>query len=144
MSHVSHILERKQGDVATIHEEATILEAATKMNQRKIGALVVMEEDRILGIVTERDILCRVVASRKDPATTHVRDIMTTKVAVCSPDTTLESCRSAMTSNKLRHLPVVDGKRLVGMVSIGDLMAFERAEQEQTIRWLHEYMHGPN
>lgn len=144
MTQVRHVLEKKGKEVATVDREASVLEAAQKMNERHIGAVLVLHQGKIAGIFTERDILNRVVAARKDPALTKVHEVMTSKVAVCSSDTPLESCRSAMTRNKLRHLPVVDGDRLVGMISIGDLMAREIQEQEETIRWLHEYMHGPN
>ncbi len=144
MSLVRHLLEKKGSDVATIGEKATVLEAAGKMNERRIGCLVVVDGDKIKGIFTERDILCRVVAARRDPATTRVAEVMTSKVAVCSPNSTVESCRAAMSRNKMRHLPVVDGDRLVGMLSSGDILSRELADQEETIRWLHEYMHGPN
>lgn len=144
MSLVRNVLEGKGGEVARVTGEATVLDAATIMNERRIGCVMVMDGDRIAGIFTERDILCRVVAPRKDPASTKVADVMTSKVAVCSPDTTLDACRSAMTRNKLRHLPVVDGTRLVGIVSSGDILARELKEQEETIHWLHQYMHGPN
>ncbi|RIK66805.1 MAG: histidine kinase [Planctomycetota bacterium] len=144
MSLVRHVLESKGRDVARVPPDATVLQAATIMNERRIGCVMVMDGDRIAGIFTERDILCRVVAARKDPALVKVSEVMTTKVAVCSPDTTIEACRSAMTRNKLRHLPVVDGTKLVGMVSSGDILARELKEQEETIHWLHQYMHGPN
>lgn len=144
MSLVRHVLESKGRDVARVPPDATVLQAATIMNERRIGCVMVMDDDRIAGIFTERDILCRVVAARKDPALVKVSEVMTTKVAVCSPETTIEACRSAMTRNKLRHLPVVDGTRLVGMVSSGDILARELKEQEETIHWLHQYMNGPN
>jgi CBS domain-containing protein len=144
MSLVQNVLNKKGGDVATVDHNATVLEAAEKMNERRIGAVMVMDGEKIAGIFTERDILCRIVAARKDPALVPVREVMTTKIAVCSPETTLESCRAAMTQNKMRHLPVVEGDRLVGMISSGDILARELAEQEEAIRWLHEYMHGPN
>lgn len=144
MSLVRHVLEMKGRDVARVTGDSTVLDAATVMNERRIGCVMVMDGEKIAGIFTERDILCRVVAVRKDPALTKVAEVMTTKVAVCSPETTIEACRSAMTRNKLRHLPVVDGTKLVGMVSSGDILARELKEQEETIHWLHQYMHGPN
>ncbi len=144
MTLVRHVIEKKGQDVAMVDREASVLEAAEKMNERRIGCVVVMHQGKIVGIFTERDILNRIVAAQKDPALTKVSEVMTAKVAVCSPDTPLESCRAAMSRNKMRHLPVVDGDRLVGMLSSGDLLAREIQEQEETIRWLHEYMHGPN
>ena len=128
----------------TIDRDATVLDAAAKMNERRIGALVVMHEDKIVGMFTERDVMNRVVAIRKDPAATRIREVMTTKVAFCTLETPLEECRTAMTKHKIRHLPVVDGGKLAGLLSSGDLLARELAAQEETIRFLHEYMQGPN
>lgn len=142
MSLVRDVLAKKGTNVATIERGATVLDAATLMNQRHIGALMVMEGEKIAGIFTERDILNRVVAARRDPATTRVEEVMTSKVAFCTRDQSLESCRSFMANKKLRHLPVVEDDKLVGMVSSGDILAREIQEQEETIKYLHEYMHG--
>ena len=90
------------------------------------------------------DVLNRVVAEHKDPAQTPVREVMTTKIACCEQSTTLEACRTVMTKNKIRHLPVIENGKLVGMISSGDILARELKEQEETIRYLHEYMQGPN
>ncbi|GMU33946.1 MAG: CBS domain-containing protein [Planctomycetia bacterium] len=144
MSLVRHIIEQKQGGVATIDRDATAQDAAELMHARRIGALVVLHDGNIIGIFTERDLLNRVVAEKKDPSDIKVFEVMTKKVAVCSPDTPIESCRAAMTNNKMRHLPVVNDGKLIGIISSGDILARELKEQEETIRWLHEYMHGPN
>jgi CBS domain-containing protein len=101
-----------------------------------------MDGDTIAGIFTERDLLNRIVAARRDADVTPVDEVMTERVAFCEPDTTLESCRTTMTRNKLRHLPVVHDGRLVGIISSGDILARELHDQEETIRYLHEYMHG--
>ena len=106
--------------------------------------MVVQNAGKIAGIFTERDLLNRVVATGLDPAATPVRDVMTTKLAVCTRDTTIEECRSAMTRNKMRHLPVVESGSLVGIISSGDILSRELVDQEETIRYLHEYMHGPS
>lgn len=142
MPTVQSVLDHKGRDVATIPADATVLDAARLMNERHIGALVVTEADRVVGVFTERDILTRVVGAECDPATTFVSDVMTTPVAVCSPETTRDECRNVMRSRRIRHLPVVASDRLVGIVSIGDLLVEESSDQEQTIRYLYEYMHG--
>jgi len=142
MNYVNDILERKGRDVAKVGCEATVLEAAQVMNQRHIGALVVTRGDKVVGIFTERDVLNRVVAKQLAPADTKVQDVMSAPVTVCAPGTSRNECRAVMKNRRLRHLPVVDGDKLVGIVSIGDILADSEAEQDQTIRSLYEYMHG--
>jgi CBS domain-containing protein len=145
MSRVRDVLSSKGNIVTTIGHDATVLDAAMVMNERRIGAVVVMDGGKIVGIFTERDLLNRVTVARKDPAATRVGEVMTQEVRVCSPDSPLEECRAAMTHHKLRHLPVADAAgRLIGIISIGDLVAREIAQQEETIRFLHDYMKGPN
>lgn len=142
MHSVQSIIERKGGDVVSIEEGATVLAAARVMNERHIGALVVTRGDKVVGIFTERDILNRVVAKQADPAGLLVRDVMSAPVACCAPDTSRAECRSVMRSRRIRHLPVVKDDKLVGMVSIGDLIEDAEAEQQETIRYLYEYMMG--
>ena len=145
MPKVRDILKAKGTAVITIHHEATVLDAALLMNERRIGALVVMDGDLIAGVFSERDLMTRVIVPRKEPAATMVRDVMTRQVRVCSVDSPLEECRAAMTHHKIRHLPAVDGEgKLAGLISIGDIVAREIAAQEETIRFLHDYMKGPN
>ena len=142
MSFVRDVLAIKSGDVATIDRDATVLEAARRMRERHIGCLVVMSAERIVGIFTERDMLYRIVAAERDPAATRVCDVMTDRVAFCASDTPLSACRTAMTRNRIRHLPVVEDGSLRGMISSGDILARELEDQQETIRWMHEYMHG--
>lgn len=143
MSLVSDLLAKKGRDVATVDKDATVFEAVSLMNERRIGAVMVMHQGRIAGIFTERDVMNRVVATEKNSKTTKVHEVMTEKVAFCVQNTTLEACRCIMTRHRLRHLPVVEGGKLVGMVSSGDILAQENKEQEETIKYLHEYMQGP-
>lgn len=142
MSFVRDVLATKTGGVATIDRDSTVLEAARRMRERHIGSLVVMSDGRIVGIFTERDMLYRIVAAERDPASTLICDVMTDRVAVCASDTPLEACRTAMTRNRIRHLPVVEDGNLCGMISSGDILARELEDQQETIRWMHEYMHG--
>jgi len=142
MSTVQTILEKKGPQVYRISEDQTVLDAARLMNEHRIGALVVTRGGKLVGIFTERDILCRIVAAQRDPARTLVREVMTSPVACCTPQTRREECRAVMRSRRLRHLPVVDGDRLVGMVSIGDVLEAAEADQVETIRYLYEYMIG--
>ena len=142
MPTVKDILERKPNDVAQIAAEATVHAAAKLMNQLKIGALVVTRGDTVVGIFTERDVLTRVVARRADPAATRIEEVMTTPIACCQTSTTLEECRAVMTSKRIRHLPVVEENRLLGMISSGDILAHEAATHKETIQYLHEYLYG--
>jgi len=143
MATVRDILSKKGSQVWSIGGETTVLHAAQFMSEHKIGALLVLDGDRIVGMFSERDILLRVVAEGRDPAQARVADVMTVEVACCTPDTSLEEARGAMKNRRIRHLPVVDGdERLLGVISIGDLNAFQVAHQEQTIFLLNEYLYG--
>ncbi len=143
MATVSDILAIKGAEVRAVGPEETVYEAAVKMNENKIGSLAVMQEGRLCGIITERDILQRVVADRRDPATTTVGEVMTTDLVCCRSHTPLEEARGVMKNRRIRHLPVVDDQgQLRGMVSIGDLNAHQATTQERTIHLLHEYIYG--
>jgi CBS domain-containing protein len=142
MHTVQHVLHKKGSSVATIDADATVLEAARLMNERRIGALVVTRHDKVIGIFTERDILNRVVAAQSSPAKTVVKDVMTTPVACCRRNTTEAECRAVMRGKRIRHLPVVEEDHLVGIISIGDIIEDENAEKDDTIRYLHEYLYG--
>lgn len=144
MSSAGEILKVKGSKVWTIRKHATVQEAAVLMNEHRIGAVVVTdEENSIAGMFTERDVLRRVVAEQRDPATTRVEEVMTCEVVCCTPATTVEEARGAMKNRRIRHLPVVDeGGRLLGLISIGDLNAHQAADQEQTIYIMREYLYG--
>lgn len=145
MSKVQDILAGKGNDVATIAHDKTALEAAMIMHDSHIGSVLVMRDGKIAGIFTERDLMNRIVAEQRDATTTRVVDVMTERIACCSPGTTLDACRSAMTKNRMRHLPVLDEDgRLVGIISSGDIMARELRDTEETLRYLHDYISGPN
>ena len=143
MAMVRDILAVKGTDVASVHPGATVYEAALRMNARKIGSLAVLDEGRLLGILTERDILQRIVGERRDPNTTRVEEVMTTEVVCCQLHTSLDEARGVMKNRRIRHMPVVsEAGDLQGMISIGDLNAHQANSQEQTIHLLHEYIYG--
>ena len=142
MHKVQHILDNKSEPVACIGEEETVLAAAALMNERRIGSLVVTRGAKVIGIISERDILTRIVAVERSPGETRVKEVMTTPVACCRPDTTEAECRAVMRRKRIRHLPVVADGQLVGMISIGDIIKDEYAEQQETIKYLYEYMYG--
>ncbi len=142
MSSVQTILDAKGSQVFNVAEDHTVLDAAHAMNEHRVGALVVTRSEKVVGIFTERDILNRVVAAGRDPSRTLVREVMSTPVACCTPETTHDECRTVMRTQRIRHLPVVQEERLVGIISIGDVLAAVEASQGQTIRYLYEYMYG--
>jgi CBS domain-containing protein len=143
MSTISELLTHKGNRVASVHPAASVYEAAVKMNEDKIGSLVVLDEGRLVGIVTERDILQRVVAQRRDAGATSVADVMTRQLVCGRLHTTLEEARSVMKNRRIRHLPIVDDSgKLLGLISIGDLNAHQANSQENTIHLLQEYITG--
>lgn len=143
MPTVQQILARKGSQVLTIAPTRSVLDAALLMNEHKIGALVVVEAGQVMGIITERDMLRRLVAKRRDPADTTVDQIMTREVICCRPNATIDETRTVFMQRRIRHLPVVDDDgTLVGMVSLGDMNAWELDGQELELNYLHEYIHG--
>lgn len=139
---VSSVLAEKGRQVYTIHKGATVCEAVREMNEKGVGALLVLEARHPLGIFTERDVLRRVVDSDRDPAFTKVAEVMSRQLVTVTPDTHVEEAMALMTNRRFRHLPVLDGGELVGMVSIGDLMRWVQMNQEDHIRYMTEYITG--
>ena len=143
MKTVSEVLRAKPDQtVWTITSSASVLEAVKLMAERNLGALVVTESGNVLGIVTERDYARKIILLGRSSKDTPVRDIMTAPVIAVRPDQTNEECMALMTEKRVRHLPVVDGATLVGLVSIGDLVKDIISEQKQTIRHLEHYITG--
>ena len=143
MATVRDILAEKGWHVLSIGEGATVLEAALLMNEHKIGGLAVLRDGCVIGMFTERDILQRVVAEQRNPASVTVGDVMTHSVTVAGSCTSIDEARSLMKHKRIRHLPIVDDDRKpVGMISIGDLNAHEIVTQEKTVGALREYLNG--
>jgi CBS domain-containing protein len=143
MATVRDILARKGTHVQSIGPDASVLDAALVMNEHKIGSLVVTDGGRLVGIITERDLMVRIVANRRDPAATAVRDVMTKELLCGSTDTTLDEARGVMMNRRIRHLPIIDeDEHLLGLVSIGDLNAHLAHDQQVTIHVMQEYIQG--
>jgi CBS domain-containing protein len=140
MTTVRQLLEHKGHDIAVVGADATVFEAIALMAERNIGSLLVMEDDSLVGIVTERDYARKVVLRGKASPTTPVREIMNAHVITVSPDDTVEECMTLMTDRRVRHLPVVEGIRLVGIISIGDLVQSIIGEQRSIIDHLEQYI----
>jgi CBS domain-containing protein len=141
MATLRDILARKGHDVISVRPTDTVLHAANLMNERGIGGLLVLEGDEPVGIFTERDVLRRVVAQGRDPAATRVADVMSSPVTSCEPDLSLEDGAALMTEQRIRHLPVRDAGRLAGVVTIGDLLAYQVSEQRTTIAQMTSYLY---
>lgn len=143
MAQVRDIVAVKGSHVMSIGRHATVLDAAVLMNDFKIGALVVIDDAKVVGIITERDVLRRVVAERRDPAEATVEEVMTRDIVVCTPDADIDEASLLMKERRVRHLPVIDSDGgMVGLISIGDVNAFHANSQEKTIYHLHEYIYG--
>ena len=140
MSTVADILQGKQRDVLQIGGEASVLDAVKAMVEANVGSLLVTDGDEIAGIVTERDYLRRAALAGRADAATPVREIMSAPVICVTPETSIEECMALMTERRIRHVPVVDGGALVGMISIGDLVKFQSTQQSVQIKYLTDYI----
>jgi len=139
---VEEMLQQKGHDVWTISPKATVMEALKLMAEKHIGALVVMHDDQVVGIISERDYARKVILRGKSSINTQVKEIMTDKVYYVSPKTTAEECLILTTQQSIRHLPVLENGKLVGLVSIGDVVKTIIGEQETEIRQLSDYISG--
>ena len=142
MRTVIDILNSKGHEVWSISPGESIFNAVQLMSEKGIGALLVMEEERPIGIVTERDYARKVALEGRSSKTARVHEIMSTRVVCVRPERTIEDCMALMTDKRARHLPVVDHKRVIGMISIGDLVKAVIAEQQFVIDQLHDYITG--
>jgi CBS domain-containing protein len=143
MPTVHDILLTKTDAVYSTTLETTVFDAVQKMNQHKLGALVVMDGAQVVGMFTERDVLRRIVGEQRNPLRTTVGEVMTDKVICCTPQMELDEVSAIMQQQRVRHLPVCDGDGLLhGMVSIGDVNAYHASHQEARITFLNEYIYG--
>jgi len=139
---IESLLRFKGREVWSIAPTATVYEAIARMSDRGVGALLVLSEGRLEGILSERDYARKVILKERSSKDTPVWEIMTERVITASPNSTVEECMRVMTENRIRHLPVVDGERVVGIVSIGDLVNWTITAHEETIVHLQGYIEG--
>jgi CBS domain-containing protein len=142
MTTVKHVLDEKGNDVHFIRPDASVFDALKLMAENDIGSLVVLEDDKLVGIITERHYAREIVLKGKTSPGTLVRDIMSTKVICARPDQPVEECMAVMTARAVRHLPVLEHGRLVGIVSIGDMVKSVIGDQKFIIEQLEHYIHG--
>ena len=139
---VSEILSHKGHNVWSIEPEATVYEALELMAEKNVGSLLVIEHDRLVGIMTERDYSRKVILKGRSSKETAVKEILSGQIFKVSPDHTVEDCMRLMTSHRVRHLPVLDGDHILGVVSIGDLVNWIISAQTATIEQLQTYIAG--
>lgn len=140
MGRVADILRTKGTEVHGVPPTATVHDAVVRMVDANVGSLLVVDGTSVVGIVTERDYLRQVALPERRPSTVEVREIMSAPVVAVTSESSIEECMELMTERRFRHLPVVDDGRLVGIVSIGDLVKARSAEQTSHIQVLHEYI----
>jgi CBS domain-containing protein len=140
MKLVRHILETKGHEIWSIAPNAPVYDAIKLMADKGVGALLVLKNAKMVGIVSERDYARKVILQGKSSKKTPVKEIMTAHVIYTSPDQTVENCMALMTARRVRHLPVLDGDQLLGVISIGDLVRAIIAEQEALIQQLENYI----
>ena len=142
MKTVRDILDTKGHDVWCVGLEDTVFEALRRMAQKEIGALVVMDGPRLAGIISERDYARKIVLLGRTSPNTLVKEIMTSHVAYTHPEQSVEECMAIMTNKRVRHLPVIEAGKLVGLISIGDLVKSIIADQKFIIEQLERYIIG--
>lgn len=142
MDRVWQILENKGHEVWSIGPDDTVLQALQRLAEKDIGALVVLDGGEVSGIFSERDYARKVILHGKTSAETRVHEVMSSRVLYVRPDQSVDECMAVMTENHIRHLPVMDGERLVGVISIGDLVKSVISHQEFIIEQLENYITG--
>ena len=140
MNTLREILDEKGSEVLRVDAGVSVLEAVEQMVDANVGSLLVTERDRDIGIVTERDYLRRVALSGRTDEEIGVREIISSPLIVATRETTVDECMALMTDRRIRHVPVVDGDKVVGIVSIGDLVKFTSKRQSFEIKYLTDYI----
>jgi CBS domain-containing protein len=139
---VENLLAEKDGRIWSITPDATVYEALVLMDQKDIGALLVMQGNKLIGILSERDYARKIIIKGKSSKDTLVREVMTTEVCYVDKKTNMDECLAIMTEKHIRHLPVMEQNRLIGLVSIGDVVKAIISEQEIVIDDLYNYING--
>lgn len=140
MQSMAQLLSTKGSRVWSISPDATVYEGLELMAEKNIGALLIIDGGRAVGIMSERDYARKIILEGRSSRDTQIRSIMTTRLVSARPDATIEECMAIMTRERIRHLPVVDGEAVVGMVSIGDLVKATIDQQQFTIEQLERYI----
>lgn len=142
MKTVKEILDLKGHDIWSVHADNSVFDAVKMMADKGVGSLLVMDGDKLVGIITERDYARKIILEDKSSKQSTVGEVMTRKVLCVSPERTIDECMALMTDKRARHLPVVDHKQVIGVLSIGDLVKAMISEQQILIDQLQHYISG--
>jgi len=142
MKSVKEILDAKGHDIWSVTSDSSVYDAVKLMAEKSIGSLLVMDDDKLVGIVTERDYARKVILEDKSSRNAAVNEVMTRKVLCVSPERTVDECMALMTEQRARHLPVLEHKQVIGVISIGDLVKAMINEQKFMIEQLQHYISG--
>ena len=142
MKLVQHLLDTKGADIISIDRDASVFDAIKLMADHAVGSLLVMDGDALIGIVTERDYARKVILKGRSSDETPVGDIMTTKVITSRPEESVKQCMELMSERRMRHLPIVVDDKVVGIISIGDLVQAIISDQQEEIEQLEQYISG--
>jgi len=142
MKTVQQLLESKRYSVVSVAPSSTVLDALKVMAEKEIGAVIVLDGEHLVGIFSERDYARKVVLQGKSSKDTPVREIMTERVVCVRPEQSIEDCMGLMTDKRIRHLPVLEHKKVIGVISIGDVVKEMLSEKEFVIKQLESYIHN--
>lgn len=142
MKTATQLLAQKDPIVWTVTADQSVLDAITMMAEKNIGALLVTEANNLVGLVSERDYARKVILKGKNSTSTRVGEIMSTNLVTVKPGDTVDTCMALMSKHNIRHLPVLSGNRIVGILSIGDMVKAVIAGQQETIQQLEDYIHS--